>query len=183
LNKAKHNFIFFAAFLCLITLLYTTRVFGEDKMLDLKTVEYVDVNRYMGTWYEVSKYPQKFEKGLVGVTATYRLLKNGKVEVLNSGFKDTFEGKIKIAKGKAHIVDKNTNAKLKVTFFWPFYGDYWIIDLGKDYEFAVVGGPNRKYLWILSRTHAMNPEIYNQIIERLKAKGYDISKLEIVAQK
>jgi apolipoprotein D and lipocalin family protein len=81
------------------------------------------------------------------------------------------------AKGKAKIVDKNTGAKLKVTFFWPFYGDYWITDLGKDYDYAVVGTPNRKYLWILCRTPQMDDQIFSRLIESAKSKGFDVNNL------
>ena len=147
-------------------------------MIDLKTVDYVDVVKYMGTWYEIAKFPQSFEKGLVGVTANYALLSNGNVRVINSGYKNDFNGKLKIARGKAWIVDKKTNAKLKVMFFWPFSGNYWIIELGKDYEYAVVGDNSRKYLWILSRKPQMEEPLYNNLSNRIQEKGFDISKLE-----
>jgi len=147
-------------------------------MSELKTVEHVDVDRYMGTWYEIAKFPQRFEEGLVGVTATYSLLPNGKVRVLNSGYLKDFSGKLKTAKGKAWIVDKTTNAKLKVSFFWPFAGDYWILELGKDYEYAVVGEGSRRYLWILSRTPQMDEDVYLGILKRLADKGFDISRIE-----
>lgn len=147
-------------------------------MSELKTVDHVDVERYMGTWYEIAKFPQRFEDGLVGITATYSLLPNGKVRVLNSGYVGDFNGKLKTAKGKAWIVDKRTNAKLKVSFFWPFAGDYWIIELGKDYEHVVIGENSRKYLWILSRTPLMDGSVYDGILERLKEKDFDISKIE-----
>jgi len=153
------------------------------EMSDLKTVEHVDVDRYMGTWYEIAKFPQRFEYGLVGVTATYSLLPNGKVRVLNSGYLNDFSGKLKTAKGKAWIVDRTTNAKLKVSFFWPFAGDYWILELGKDYEYAVVGEGSRQYLWILSRAPQMQQDVYNGILMRLKGKGFDISRLEKNPQK
>jgi apolipoprotein D and lipocalin family protein len=84
---------------------------------------------------------------------------------------------LKQAKGKAKVVDKNTGAKLKVTFFWPFSADYWIIDLGKDYNYAVVGTPNRKYLWILSRTPQIADKLYSQLIESAKSKGFDVHNL------
>ena len=86
-------------------------------------------------------------------------------------------GKVKQAKGKAKVVDKKSGAKLKVTFFWPFYGDYWIINLGKDYEYAVVGTPNRKYLWILSRTPNMDDKLFSQLIESAKSQGFDVNNL------
>ncbi len=150
---------------------------------DLETVEHVDIGRYMGTWYEIAKLPQRFEKGLVGVTATYSLLPNGKVRVLNKGYNRSFTGKEKAAKGTAVVVDAKTNAKLKVSFFWPFAGDYWILELGKDYEYAVVGEDSRKYLWILSRTPEMDEATYDGILKRLQAKGFDVSKLEKNPQK
>jgi apolipoprotein D and lipocalin family protein len=152
-------------------------------MPELKTVEYVDVVRYMGTWFEIAKFPQRFEKGLVGVTANYTLLPNGKVRVLNRGYKEDFNGKLKTAKGKAWIVDTATNAKLKVSFFWPFAGNYWILELGKDYEYVVVGDESRKYLWILSRTPQMDEAVYNELLKRVQEKGFDISKLEKNPQK
>lgn len=108
---------------------------AKESMRELKTVEYVDIARYMGTWYEIARFTQHFEKGLVGVTATYNLLSGGSVDVLNAGHKLTLDGKLKTAHGKAKVADRQTNAKLKVTFFWPFYGDYWILELGKDYEY------------------------------------------------
>lgn len=152
-------------------------------MTELKTVEHVDVERYMGTWYEIAKFPQRFENGLVGVTATYTLLPNGKVRVLNSGHEGSFGGKLRTARGKAWIIDAKTNAKLKVSFFWPFAGNYWILELGKDYEYAVVGDPSRKYLWILSRTPQMDGTDYDGLLKRLQDMGFDISKLEKNPQK
>lgn len=147
-------------------------------MSELKTVEHVDIERYMGTWYEIAKFPQKFEEGLVGITATYSLLPNGKVRVLNSGYVGDFNGKLKSAKGKAWVVDKKTNAKLKVSFFWPFAGDYWIIELGKDYEYAVISESSKRYLWMLSRTPKMDERLYMELLTRLKDNDFDISKIE-----
>jgi apolipoprotein D and lipocalin family protein len=152
-------------------------------MPELKTVEYVDVVRYMGTWFEIAKFPQRFEKGLVGITANYTLLPNGKVRVLNRGYKEDFNGKLETAKGKAWVVDTTTNAKLKVSFFWPFAGNYWVLELGKDYEYVVVGDESRKYLWILSRTPQMDEAVYNELLRRVQDKGFDISKLEKNPQK
>ena len=152
-------------------------------MPELETVEHVDLVRYMGTWFEIAKFPQRFEKGLVGVTANYALLPNGKVRVLNRGYKGDFNGKLKTANGKAWVVDTATNAKLKVSFFWPFAGNYWILELGKDYEYAAVGEESRKYLWILSRTPQMDETVYNGLLKRLQDQGFDISRLERNLQK
>jgi len=145
---------------------------------ELRTVDHVDVARYMGTWYEIAKIPFRFEEGLVGITANYTLLPNGKVRVLNKGYIKDFNGKEKTAKGTAVVVDKRTNAKLKVTFFWPFAADYWIIELGKDYDYAVVGQESRDHLWILSRTPRMDDALYEELLQRLSTKGFDITRLE-----
>ena len=169
--------------LCVIALLNSSLSYGGNKMPELKTVEHVDVSRYMGTWYEIAKFPQSFEKGLVGVTATYSLLPNGKVRVINRGYKNDFNGKLKVARGKAWIADKSANAKLKVSFFWPFAGDYWILELGKDYEYAVVGDQSRKYLWILARKPQMDESVYLELLQSIKEKGFDISRLEKNPQK
>lgn len=143
-----------------------------------EVVPFVDLKRYMGTWYEIASYPTSFQKGCTATKATYAMLDDGSVDVLNECRKGAPDAEPSRAKGKAKVVDGETNAKLKVTFFWPFYGDYWIIDLGKDYEYAVVGHPSRKYLWILSRTPQMDEVLYGQILERLKnEKGYDTTKL------
>jgi apolipoprotein D and lipocalin family protein len=152
-------------------------------MPELKTVEHVDVERYMGTWYEIAKFPQRFEKGLVGITANYTLLPDGKVQVLNGGYVGDFNGRYRSAKGKAWVVDKRTNAKLKVSFFWPFAANYWILELGGDYEYAVVGEASRKYLWVLSRTPHMDAPVYDDLLRRIGEKGFDISKLEKNPQK
>ena len=154
---------------------------GKKEMLQtsapLSVVPYVDLKRYTGTWYEIARYPHRFQEGCVGSKATYALRDDGKISVLNECYDKTFGGKIRYARGKAWVIDKKTNAKLKVSFFWPFSGDYWIIDLGKNYEYAVVGHPKRKYLWILSRTKTMERNVYEAILSRLKDKQYDTSKL------
>ena len=148
----------------------------------LATVTHVDLTRYMGLWYEIARYPNSFQKGCVGSKATYTLMDDGKVSVLNECYDGSFSGNLRSAKGKAWVVDKETNAKLKVSFFWFFAGDYWIIDLGRDYEYAVIGHPKRKYLWILSRTKEMDGAVYDGILSRLQDKQYDTSKLIKTAQ-
>jgi apolipoprotein D and lipocalin family protein len=143
----------------------------------LRVVSFVDLKRYMGTWYEIARYPHRFQEGCVGSSATYSLRDDGKVDVLNQCYKGNLDGELIKAHGKAWVVDPATNAKLKVSFFWPFSGHYWIIDIGENYEYAVVGHPNRKYLWILSRSPEMDDKLYNTIIEKLKSQSYDTSKL------
>lgn len=163
----------------LITLLAVTAfaaVTVEDQKDDLEVVQSVDLARYTGRWYEIARLPNSFQKKCTdAVTADYALRKDGKIEVINRCRKAS--GEYSTAKGKAKIVDKQTNAKLKVTFFWPFYGDYWILDLGPNYEYAVVGEPDRKYLWILSRSPQMDEALYQQLLQNMAAKGFDTQKV------
>ena len=148
----------------------------------LTTVPNVDLNKYAGKWYEIASYPQRFQKGCHCTTAEYTLSDKGYVIVENRCNKNSVTGKQSYIKGKA-FVDANTgNAKLKVQFFWPFKGKYWIIDLASDYSFAVVSHPNKKYLWILSRTPVMDDKIYEQIISRLKEKGFELEKIQRTIQ-
>jgi apolipoprotein D and lipocalin family protein len=148
--------------------------FGE---VSLESVPKVDLSRYTGRWFEIARYPNRFERKCdSNATATYSLRSDGKISVVNSCM--TREGKLTQSNGWAKVVDQKTGSKLKVTFFWPFSGDYWIIDLSPNYEYAVVGEPSRKYLWILSRTAKMDEKLYAEIAARLAAKGYDASKLE-----
>jgi apolipoprotein D and lipocalin family protein len=134
----------------------------------------VDLERYAGTWHEIASYPNRFQKGCSNTNATYTLRKDGKIEVINRCRRNGREDSVK---GSARVSDKTTNAKLKVTFFWPFYGDYWIIDLGESYDYAVVSNPDRKYLWILGRTPQLDEARYTRILERMRGKGFDVDKL------
>lgn len=150
---------------------------GSDARPPLRVVPKVNLARYAGTWYEIARYPNRFQKDCVATTATYTLRPDGRVTVVNRCREKTLDGKFKEAKGVAWIVDQSTRAKLKVRFFWPFSGDYWIIDLGPEYEYAVVGHPKRTYLWILSRTPSLDPATYQGILDRIQAQGYDLKTL------
>jgi apolipoprotein D and lipocalin family protein len=146
----------------------------------LEVVPHVDLAKYLGKWYEIAHLPAKFQEGCSETTATYTLSEDGNISVLNECKRN---GKIKQAKGKAKVVDKATGAKLKVTFFWPFYGDYWIIKLGENYDYSVVGTPNRKYLWILSRTPNMDSKLFSELTEFAKSKGFDVNRLIMTSQR
>lgn len=166
----------------LIVFLVSAVAAARAETRPLEVVPFVDVQKYLGTWFEIATIPQRFQKGCVGVTARYSLRDDGDIEVINACRKETLNGKARSIRGKAWIVDKTTNAKLKVRFFWPFSGDYWIIELDDDYEWAVVGHPNRKYYWILSRAPQMDPEVYEELIRRAAAKGYDTSRIKKTLQ-
>jgi apolipoprotein D and lipocalin family protein len=164
-----------ACLLLVVAVVVGQMVFAESKA-SLQPVPYVDLARYVGRWYEIARYPNRFEKDCASdVTATYTQLSGGKIEVLNECRKA--DGQRKRSKGTARVVDKGTNAKLKVTFFWPFSGNYWIIDLAPYYSYAVIGEPGRKYLWILSRTSLLTESTYGEIVTRVRELGYDPSKL------
>jgi apolipoprotein D and lipocalin family protein len=148
----------------------------------LETVKRVELSRYLGTWYEIANFPQRFQEGCTATTATYTLREDGDIHVLNRCRKGSLQGEEDSAEGRARVTDSKTNAKLEVTFFWPFWGAYWIIDLGQRYEYAVVGHPSRDYLWILSRTPTMDAAVYEGILARLKENGYPLDRLQKTRQ-
>jgi len=143
----------------------------------------INIEQFMGTWYEIARFPHRFERNLVGVTASYRLKKNGKVEVINKGFKNTLDGKQKKAKAFAKISNPEETGRLKVFFFWPFGADYLVLDIDEDYTWALIGSSSPDYLWILSRTPELPNDTYQKIVHKAKSIGYDVSKLETVKQK
>jgi len=150
---------------------------------DVKTVAKVDLARYAGKWYEIGRYPNRFQKKCVGNTsAAYTLKPNGRVEVRNECLLK--DGKIDVAVGDAKVVDPATNAKLKVRFapsalaWLPFvWGDYWIIDLDKDYKHVAIGDPKRQYFWVLSRDAKLDDKSYQDILRRAEAMGFDPAKV------
>jgi apolipoprotein D and lipocalin family protein len=150
---------------------------AADGRPPLEVVPSVDLTRYAGKWYEIARLPNRFQRDCAGnVTATYTLRPDGKITVLNEC--RTADGRRKSARGTARVADaRGPNTKLKVTFFWPFSGNYWIIDLDPKYRWAVVGEPGRDYLWILSREPQLDTELYQQIVERAEQRGFDTGKL------
>jgi apolipoprotein D and lipocalin family protein len=163
-------------------LLASSGAWAMQKDSEVRTVESVDLNQYIGQWYEVASIPQSFQKQCIAnTTAEYSFAEKGRIKVLNSC--DTQEGKRSIVEGRAKIVDQTSNAKLKVTFVklikwvFPFGGKYWILEVGPNYSYAVVGDPTREYAWILSRTPSLNQQTLSGIESRLRQQGYDTSKI------
>jgi apolipoprotein D and lipocalin family protein len=148
----------------------------------LETVSEVDVERYAGKWYEIARYPNNFQQGCVGTTATYTLLDDGRIEVLNRCRQGALDGPVEEIRGTARVTDPETNAKLAVTFFFPFEGAYWIIQRADDYSWAVVGEPSRSLLWVLSRTPTLSPDVLAAIETRLVEQGYDPERLIMTPQ-
>lgn len=161
----------------IVPILFFTVEEGAAKSDPPKTVPSVDLSRYTGLWYEISKIPNSFQRRCAaGTTAEYSLLEDGKIQVVNRCYKSN--GSLDEAKGVARVVDSQTNAKLQVSFVRllgrnRFWGDYWIIGLDDDYRWAVVGHPKRKYGWILSRTPEITQEVRQGIDELLRKQGYD----------
>lgn len=144
----------------------------------IQTVEHVDLNRFVGTWYEIASYPMFFERGLTNVTATYTQ-KGDYIEVFNQSLKN---GKPNGIKGKAFVVPNTGNSKLKIQFFWPFKSDYWIIGLADDYSWAVISNSEKSTLWILSRTPKMEKKLYDALIKSLTERGFDPAKIVKMVQ-
>lgn len=166
----------------LILLMLTSICFGRDSMIDKTVVQDFEIERYLGKWYEIARFDHRFERDLVGVTAEYSWREDGKIKVLNTGYKETLNGKLSEAIGKAKIPDINKAAKLKVSFFLFFYADYFVLELDNNYQWAVVGSSSDKYLWILSRTPQMDESLYNDLLNKLTTRGYDVEKLIKVEQ-
>lgn len=135
----------------------------------------VDLERYLGRWYEIARYEQRFERGCETATADYSMSPDGKICILNRCRKGN--GKFEEARGFAKIVDRETNAKLKVSFFRPFYGEYWVIDRADDYSWSIVGESSGRYLWILSREARPGDQQVRQLVNRTSELGYNTSML------
>ena len=146
--------------------------------IDNSTVKAVDLNRYLGSWYEIAKYDHVFERGLDYAMANYTLREDGKIDVLNTGIKD---GRAKDAKGIAKTTE--VPGLLRVSFFGPFFSDYRIMMLDENYQYALIGGSNNKYLWILARTPELAEETKSIILAEAERRGYDTKKLIWVRQK
>ena len=148
-----------------------------------RTVAAVDLPRYLGTWYEIARLPNRFQDGggraCEQVTATYTARPDGRIGVLN---RCDDAGRPRVAAGQAYVVEGSGGARLRVSFFWPFYGDYWVVGLDPDYRWAVVGDPDRKYLWILSRRPAMPPADYAAAVGIARAQGFAVEALRPTRQ-
>jgi apolipoprotein D and lipocalin family protein len=146
-----------------------------------QTVPHVDLDRYAGTWYEIASFPHRFQRGCAATTATYEPRNDGRITVKNRCRADGLDGDVRGVDGVAWPVD-DTNARLKVRFFWPFRGDYWVLALDPEYQWSVVGHPEREYLWILSRTPQIDESLYEELVEKARKQGFDVSRLERTLQ-
>ncbi len=147
--------------------------------LDRTTVASLDLNRYLGRWFEIARFDVRFERNLEQVEAVYELRADGRIRVVNSGI-DSVTGNRREAVGKAHTTKQT--GRLRVSFFWIFYSDYNVLALGDNYEWALVGSRSPRYLWILSRTPQLDPATLDRIVAEARRRGYDTSKLHYTVQ-
>jgi apolipoprotein D and lipocalin family protein len=169
--------------LCALSLVAMSTLATPAAAQDVTTVDKVDLDRYIGEWFEIARFPNRFQRQCAGdVRATYRRRDDGRIDVINSC--RLTDGGVTVAEGVARVVDTRSSAKLEVRFapaylsFLPFvWGDYWIIGLAQDYSWAVVGSPDREYLWILSRTPDVSDAVYDEALGRARANGFDTTRL------
>jgi apolipoprotein D and lipocalin family protein len=166
-----------------LLILMATMIFSAAQSQKSPTVvSSVDLKRYSGFWYEIARLPNFFERKLKCTSATYTLRDDGKITVVNKGNYLSDPQKSTSSKGIAWIPDKNSPAKLKVQFFWPFSGDYWIMHLDKEYRYVLIGDPSNKYLWILSREKKMDDATYSMLLQKAIDNGYDVKTIIKVEQ-
>lgn len=180
----KNYSVFFSTFI----LVFSFAAYGQGSDTVVKTIPSLDVQRYMGTWYEIAKYPNWFQrKCLSNTKAVYSPRADGTLKVLNSCV--TADSQVTEAEGAARQIGANDSPKLEVRFapawlaFIPMvWGDYWVIDLDAQYQVAVVSDPRREYLWILSRTPQLDKKTYEDVLQRIQNQQFDVRKLELTPQ-
>lgn len=179
---SKHIFLIFAILSAIVMLTACAGMMGNGNP-PLSLVKSVDLNQYAGRWYEVARLNHRFERGLTNVTATYAIKADGNVEVVNAGFKESPDGKYSTITGKAWQPDPQIQpGYLRVSFFGWFSSPYNIVVLDKDYQYAMVTGANRKYLWILSRTPDLEEQTYQSLVDLATTNGFPTNQLIRVIQ-
>lgn len=148
----------------------------------MQTVEHVELDRFMGSWYIIGIIPNFIEKNAVNGIESYSLNEDNSIAIEYKFFKKSPQGKLKVMHPKAWVYDTNTNAEWRVQFIWPIKFPYLIIDLAEDYSYTVIGVPNKKYVWIMSRTPKMPETVYAKIQKKLETIGYDIKKIKRMPQ-
>ena len=158
-------------------------IIGSPVLDNIQTVAHVDLERYTGVWYEIASLPTTFARNLVCVTATYTLMDDGKVQVLNQGYKGSPDGNLSSITGTAWVPNPNEPGQLKVSFFPIISSQYNIIALDEEnYSYAMVTGKNYNFLWILSRTPQMDTTTYDMLIQQAEDWGYDVANIEVTPQ-
>lgn len=142
----------------------------------------VDLQKYLGRWYEIARYEASFQRDCEAVTADYTLQSDGLIKVVNSCRRETLDAPLETAEGQAYVVEDSLNAKLRVSFFWPFYGNYWVLDHGDNYNWVIVGEPSGRYLWLLFRAPHPAEKLQQAVKARATKMGYDLSLLRNTKQ-
>ena len=155
---------------------------SNRKLAKLETVEYVDLQKFMGDWYVIANIPTFIEKGAVNAIESYRLDSKGRIKTTFTFRKDSVSGPEKKYNPTGFIYNRKTNAEWRMQFLWPFRSPFLIIDLDDDYSYTVIGIPSRKYVWIMAREHKMSEGLYNKIISNLEKVGYDITQIKRINQ-
>lgn len=149
----------------------------------LPVAEDFDPDRYLGTWFEIASFPNRFQRGCVATRAAYSRRDDGRIRVVNSCRDGSFDGELRRIEGVAWVVDPEESlAKLEVQFFWPFAGDYWVLEVGGDYRWALVGDPSREFLWVLSRTPHLDADTVAEAKRLAAARGFDVDRLQMTPQ-
>lgn len=159
-----------------IALIFLASCAGTDKPDDIAPVKSFDSQRYLGTWYEIARLSNRFERGLSHVTAEYSLRDDGGIKVINKGYSKD-ESKWNTVEGKAYFVEDKSTGFLKVSFWGPFYSAYVVFDLDPDYQYSLVTGQDKSYFWILARQPDLKPELLNELIAKAQALGFDTTNL------
>ena len=174
MNTQKNKNYISIIFLTLV-FIFSTILYACVSCSNMKTADNVQLNKYMGKWFEIARIDTPFQRGKFDSQAEYKLNKDGTVQITNSAISE--HGEQTSAKAVGYVPDSNNMAKLRVSFFRPFYSDYWILEVDKYYQWALVGTPNKKYMWILSRTPNIKDVDLMHILTTAKLLGFDTSKL------
>ena len=180
-HNIKKFILILTLFTVLLNALFISSAIAEENK-NLKVVSNLDLHNFQGVWYEIAHNPWFPEKNCFAMIAHYKLIEDSKIEVTNICRKHGFNGEISKIVGKAWLVDQTIKSKWEVQFIWPFSLDYWVIDLEENYNYAVIGEPDKENFWILSRKPIMEKGLLTKIIEKTKMKGYDLSNLILMPQ-
>ncbi len=172
MNQLLSKLIFFVIVTAVSVSVTFQSAWASANLPALQTVDSVDLSKYAGLWYEVIHLPSRLQEGCQDSTATFSLRNDGEIDILNS-CRDKHDGSLHHTNGRGWSIDKSHNARLMFSFFWPFRSEYLIIDQGKEYEYSVICTPDRKRLWVISRTPKLNGDVFESILQHLEKQGFN----------
>ena len=174
--------IFQTCFLATLLITGCNNNLEKNEFSEMNTVDYVDIERFMGDWYVIANIPTFIEKGATNAIESYKLGEKGVIETTFTFYQDSPDGEKKVYRPKGFIYNTKTNAEWRMQFIWPFKMPFLIIDLDDDYQYTVIGYPSRKYVWIMARESKLSDEVYYSILSDLAEIGYDISQVNKIPQ-